>query len=159
MNTTGNWSKFCIWENLHALTLSNYIMKGPHLKELTNRNHGIFLVLSADEGSGQFVALSVHQLVVSVLAHLQNTVIVPDCTDWNHFPMYYEYNRLLSRQRVMDWRGVAGGRREGGRGVGGAGGRERERAHTQRQNSNLKTLILKDSSIRSSGTYLTANPC
>ena len=54
-----------------------------------------------------------------------------------------------------------GGEGKVGEGWGGVRGaeRERERAHTQRQNSNLKTLVLKDSSIRSSGTYLTANPC
>ena len=35
-----------------------------------------------------------------------------------------------------------------------SGGRKRER-----QNSNSKTLIPKDSSVRSSWTYLTASPC
>ena len=36
---------------------------------------------------------------------------------------------------------------------------DREKRDTQRENSNSKTLILKDNSVRSIWTYLTASPC
>ena len=54
-----------------------------------------------------------------------------------------------------------------GEGVGGLGVEEREREREksggggggERKNSNSKSLILKDSSVRSIWTYLTAGPC
>ena len=48
----------------------------------------------------------------------------------------------------------------GGSGGGGGGrGKVRREREELKSNSNSKTLILKDSSVRSIWTYLTASPC
>ena len=47
----------------------------------------------------------------------------------------------------------------GGGGGGGEGGERREEKRERERNLNLKTLVLKDSSVRSIWTYLTASPC
>ena len=58
-------------------------------------------------------------------------------------------------------RGGERGEREGGEGggrEGGQGGKERE-GEREHSNSNSKTLMLKDSSVWSIWTHLTASPC